>query len=57
LRRDLVYPDGYVIRNRDHTPSYYQIQLGVSHAFEPPSTSPRTARFDIINVADKVHRS
>jgi outer membrane receptor for ferrienterochelin and colicins len=56
LRQDLTYPDGYVIPNGDHTPSYNQINLGVSHAFDLPSTGPLTARFDIINVADKVYQ-
>ena len=56
LRQDLIYPDGYVIPNGDHTPSYNQINFGVSHAFELPSTGPLTARFDIINVADKVYQ-
>jgi hypothetical protein len=28
--------------------------LGASHAFEFRSTGPLTARFDIVNVADKV---
>jgi hypothetical protein len=46
--------DGYVIPNGDHTPSYNQIHLGASHAFEFPSTGPLTARFDIVNVAYKV---
>jgi len=30
--------------------------LGVSHAFELPSTGPLTARFDIINVVDTVYQ-
>jgi outer membrane receptor for ferrienterochelin and colicins len=56
LRQDLTYPNGYVIPNGDHTPSYNQINLGVSHAFELSSSGPLTARFDIINVADKVYQ-
>jgi outer membrane receptor for ferrienterochelin and colicins len=56
LRQDLTYPDGFVIPNGDHTPSYNQINFGVSHAFELASTGPLTARFDIINVADKVYQ-
>jgi hypothetical protein len=46
LRQDLIYPDGYVIPNGDHIPSYNQIHLGVSHAFGRLSTGPLTARFD-----------
>jgi outer membrane receptor for ferrienterochelin and colicins len=55
LRDDLTYPDGYVIPNGDHTPSYNQINLGMSHAFELTGSGPLTVRFDIINVADKVY--
>jgi outer membrane receptor protein involved in Fe transport len=56
LRQDLTYPNGFVIPNGDHTPSYNQINFGVSHAFDLASTGPLTARFDIINVADKVYQ-
>jgi outer membrane receptor for ferrienterochelin and colicins len=56
LRQDLTYPDGYVIPNGDHTPSYNQINFGMSHAFELASTGPLTLRFDVINVADKVYQ-
>jgi outer membrane receptor for ferrienterochelin and colicins len=56
LRQDLVYPDGFVIPNGDHTPSYTQINLGLSHDFALPGSGPLTARFDIINVADKVYQ-
>ena len=56
LRDDLTLPNGFVIPNGDHTPSYNQINFGVSHAFELPSTGPLTARFDVINVADKVYQ-
>ncbi len=55
LRQDLTYPDGFVIPNGDHTPSYNQINFGVSHAFDLASTGPLTVRFDVINVADKVY--
>jgi hypothetical protein len=56
LRQDLTYPNGFVIPNGDHTPSYNQINFGVSHAFELASGGPLTARFDVINVADKVYQ-
>jgi hypothetical protein len=56
LRQDLTYPDGYVIPNGDHTPSYNQINFGISHAFELATSGPLTVRFDIINVADKVYQ-
>jgi outer membrane receptor for ferrienterochelin and colicins len=55
LRDDLVLADGYVIPNGDHTPSYTQINLGVSHEFRLASSGPLTARFDVINVLDKVY--
>jgi outer membrane receptor protein involved in Fe transport len=56
LREDLTYPDGYVIPNGAHTPSYNQINIGMSHAFELAATGPVTLRFDVINVADKVYQ-
>ena len=56
LREDLTYPDGYVIPNGAHTPSYNQINIGMSHAFELAATGPLTLRFDVINVADKVYQ-
>jgi len=56
LRQDLTLADGSIIPNGDHTPSYTQVNLGLSHAFEMPSTGPVTVRFDVINVADKVYQ-
>jgi outer membrane receptor for ferrienterochelin and colicins len=56
LRQDLTLPDGSVIPNGDHTPSYTQINFGVSHEFEIAGSGPLTARFDVINVADKVYQ-
>jgi len=56
LRQDLTYPDGYVIPNGDHTPSYNQINFGLSHAFELAGSGPLTVRFDVINVADKIYQ-
>jgi hypothetical protein len=56
LRQDLTLPNGDVIPNGDHTPSYNQINLGVSHAFDIGGPGPLTARFDVINVADKVYQ-
>jgi outer membrane receptor for ferrienterochelin and colicins len=56
LRQDLTYPDGFVIPNGDHTPSYNQINLGLSHAFELPGSGPLTVRFDVINAADKIYQ-
>jgi outer membrane receptor for ferrienterochelin and colicins len=56
LRQDLTLPSGFIIPNGDHTPSYTQINLGLSHAFDLAGSGPLTARFDIINVADKVYQ-
>jgi outer membrane receptor protein involved in Fe transport len=56
LRDDLTYPSGFVIPNGDHTPSYNQINFGMSHEFELTGSGPLTVRFDVINVADKVYQ-
>ena len=56
LRQDLVLANGFDVPNADHTPSYTQVNLGVSHAFNLASSGPLTLRFDIINVADKVYQ-
>jgi outer membrane receptor for ferrienterochelin and colicins len=56
LRDDLTLANGDVIPNGDHTPSYNQINLGVSHVFDIGGPGPLTARFDVINVADKVYQ-
>jgi outer membrane receptor for ferrienterochelin and colicins len=54
LRQDLTLPSGLTIPNGDHTPSYAQINMGLSHEFRISGTS-LTARFDVINVADKMY--
>jgi outer membrane receptor protein involved in Fe transport len=56
LRAALTLPDGSTVPNGDHVPSYTQINAGVSHEFDMGGTGPLTARFDIINVADKVYQ-
>jgi outer membrane receptor protein involved in Fe transport len=56
LRDDKVLADGFVIPNGDHTPSYTQVNLGVSHDFVLPRTGPLTVRFDVINVLDEVYQ-
>jgi outer membrane receptor for ferrienterochelin and colicins len=56
LRQDLTLPDGSTIPNGDHTPSYTQVNLGLSHAFQLQGTGPVTVRFDVMNVADKVYQ-
>jgi outer membrane receptor for ferrienterochelin and colicins len=56
LRDDKVLADGFVIPNGDHTPSYTQVNLGLSHDFVLPRTGPLTVRFDVINVLDEVYQ-
>jgi outer membrane receptor for ferrienterochelin and colicins len=56
LRDDLALPNGSDVPNGDHTPSYTQINFGLSHAFELPSTGPLTVRFDVINATDKIYQ-
>ncbi len=56
LRDDLTLPDGSVIPNGDHTPSYTQINLGATHGFEIAGSGPLTVRLAVINVADKVYQ-
>jgi outer membrane receptor protein involved in Fe transport len=55
LRDALVLPNGTSIPNGDHTPSYTQVNLGLSHEFRLPSTGPLSVRFDVINLFDKVY--
>jgi outer membrane receptor for ferrienterochelin and colicins len=55
LRDDLVLPDGFDIPNGDHTPSYTQVNLGLTHTFDIGGPGPLTARFDVINLFDKVY--
>ncbi len=56
LRQDLTLPDGSTIPNGDHTPSYTQINLGLTHPFEIAGSGPLTVRLAVINVADKVYQ-
>ncbi|MDA8350057.1 MAG: TonB-dependent receptor [Pseudomonadota bacterium] len=55
LRQDLVLPDGFVIPNGDHTPSYTQVNIGVSRAFVVDGSGPLTVRLDVINLFDKIY--
>jgi len=56
LRQDSVLPSGYVIPNGDHTPSYLQVNLGLSHEFPVAGSGPITVRFDIVNAGDKSYQ-
>jgi outer membrane receptor for ferrienterochelin and colicins len=48
------FPGGLSIPNGDHTPSYMEWNLGLSHAFHD-AAGPLTLRFDLVNVFDKVY--
>jgi outer membrane receptor protein involved in Fe transport len=55
LRADQELPDGSSIPNGAHLPTYTQINVGVSHAFQSSGSGALTVRFDVINVLDKVY--
>ena len=55
LRADLTLPDGSSIPNGDHLPTYLQINLGASHAFQFSGTGALTVRFDVINAFDRIY--
>jgi outer membrane cobalamin receptor len=50
LRESIVFP------NDDHVPSYTVVNLGASHDFHLSGSSLITARFDVINLFDKVYQ-
>ncbi|MGA7538134.1 MAG: TonB-dependent receptor [Steroidobacteraceae bacterium] len=56
LRDDLALPNGFAIPNGDHTPSYTQVNLGLTHTFDIGGPGPLTARFDVVNLFDKVYQ-
>jgi outer membrane cobalamin receptor len=49
LRESIVYP------NDSHVPSYTQVNLGASHDFHLSGSKVLSARFDLINVFDKIY--
>jgi outer membrane receptor for ferrienterochelin and colicins len=62
LRADLELPPGETtayggtgIPNGAHLPYYTQVNTGVSHQFSIPGAGTLTARFDIINLFNKVY--
>jgi outer membrane receptor protein involved in Fe transport len=56
LRDDLALADGSDIPNGDHTPSYTQINLGLTHELDiGDPAGPLQLRFDIVNLFDKVY--
>ena len=56
LRADLVAADGSSIPNGAHLPTYTQVNLGASHAFQSNGRDTLTLRFDVINVFDKIYQ-
>jgi outer membrane receptor for ferrienterochelin and colicins len=48
-------PYGISIPNGDHTPSYTQWNFGLTHDFRDGAPGPLTARFDVINLFDKIY--
>jgi outer membrane receptor for ferrienterochelin and colicins len=48
-------PYGVSIPNGDHTPSYAQWNFGLTHDFRDGAAGPLTARFDVINLFDKIY--
>jgi outer membrane receptor protein involved in Fe transport len=62
LRADLELPPGQTngyggddIPNGEHLPYYTQVNAGISHVFDVTSAGTVTARFDVINVFDKIY--
>jgi outer membrane receptor for ferrienterochelin and colicins len=55
LRSDLTLPDGSTVPNGGHLPYYEQVNLGASHAFDRQGLKGFSARFDVINVLDKIY--
>jgi hypothetical protein len=62
LRADLELPPGQTngdggtdIPNGEHLPYYTQVNTGLTHIFHLQSAGTLTARFDVVNVFDKVY--
>ncbi len=62
LRADLELPPGQTngyggddIPNGEHLPYYTQVNAGISHVFDLTNAGTLTARFDVINVFDKIY--
>jgi hypothetical protein len=55
LRADEILPDGNSIPNGTNLPLYTQVNLGASHLFHIDHAGTLTARFDIINLFDKIY--
>jgi len=62
LRADLELPPGQTngyggddVPNGTHLPYYTQVNTGISHVFDISNAGTLTARFDVINVFDKIY--
>lgn len=62
LRADLQLPPGETngvggtdIPNGAHLPYYTQVNTGLTHVFDIPNAGTLTARFDVINIFDKIY--
>ncbi|MGB6307114.1 MAG: TonB-dependent receptor [Steroidobacteraceae bacterium] len=62
LRADLELPPGQTngyggtdIPNGEHLPYYTQVNTGLTHVFDIPGAGTLTARFDVVNIFDKVY--
>jgi outer membrane receptor protein involved in Fe transport len=56
LRADLALPEGGDIPNGQHLPYYTQVNTGITHLFHIPNAGTLTARFDVINLFDRVYQ-
>jgi outer membrane receptor protein involved in Fe transport len=56
LRSNQPLADGSSIPNGAHLPTYAQVNLGVSHAFQFSGSGALTVRVDVINVFDKIYQ-
>jgi outer membrane receptor protein involved in Fe transport len=56
LRQDLALPNGFAIPNGDHTPSYTEVNLGLTQALDiGDPAGPVELRFDVVNLLDKAY--
>jgi opacity protein-like surface antigen len=57
LRTSPALPPGQACPNRDHLPSYWQINTGVSHELSNGWNGlPVTVRFDVVNLTDYIYQ-
>ena len=56
LRASLALPDGSVIPNGAHLPTYWQANVGATHRFRVGAATSLTGRFDVINLFDNKYQ-